>query len=112
MSATFKYDAFLSYSSKDKDFAEELQTSLEKNFLRLSKRHRGEKIKLHIFKDRSDIEGDEDIEEHFKKKIRECRHFIVICSEAVLENTFWVNKELAFYRNNCSFYRPQLSLRL
>jgi hypothetical protein len=97
MADEFTYDCFLSYSSKDEDFAKLLQESLERNFFRLSKKIRGDRQRIYILRDKADVEGDEDIEKHFQKKIRVSRHLLVICSEAVKEHPNWVNKEIVFF---------------
>ncbi len=96
---TYQYDAFISYSRKDKIFAEKLQKALE-NFnppkdLPIPQR------RLKIFRDENDLIGadyNESIDDHLGDSAK----LIVICSPNARKSEF-VNDEIRrFFKQNTS----------
>jgi WD40 repeat protein len=73
----FKYDAFISYSRKDTDFARRLQSALSAyrppKDLPVSQRH------LRVFRDESDFQGAE-YHASLERSLRDAAKLIVVCS--------------------------------
>lgn len=92
----YKYDAFISYSRKDKAFAEKLEHALE-NY-RPPKGLGLENKYLKIFRDEKDIEYgpyEENIEEHIKASAK----LLVICSPNARTSEY-VNQEIQIFLNH------------
>jgi len=94
---SYQYDAFISYSRKDKFFAEKLEKALEsykppKN-LDVPQRH------LNIFRDEGDMTGTDyfqSIEEHLKNSAK----LIVVCSPHARQSKLVNDEILRFARAN------------
>ena len=94
---SYQYDAFISYSRKDKPFAEKLEKALEnyrppKN-LNVPQRH------LNIFRDEGDMTGTDyfqSIEEHLKNSAK----LIVVCSPPARQSKLVNDEILRFARAN------------
>ena len=89
-SGGLKYDAFISYSRKDVSFAKRLELDLEK--YRPPHGIFGNRMRLNIFRDVSDLVGNE-LNEAILDAIRQSRYLIVICSPNSRNNK-WVSREI------------------
>ena len=98
-SPSFRFDAFVSYSRKDADFARALQGNLEKKFSSLVKRVRGQRQRLTLFRDETDLTASGDLLPALNERIRESRKLLVICSPHS-RNAFWIDQEVEGYRSS------------
>lgn len=102
-SAHFKYRAFISYSSQDRELGERFQKALED--FRVPRALRGRKTiagtvgkrLVPIFRDRSDLEGHADLGARIEQALEESGALIVLCSPASASSK-WVNKEIATFK--------------
>lgn len=102
MSGLYRYAAFISYSSKDKDFAERLHRFLESfsipsslgNFDLIGD---GKKNRIFpVFRDKDELTTG-DLSESLQAALRASRCLIVICSERC-QRSAWVNKEVEYFK--------------
>lgn len=96
----FKYFAFISYSSKDLDWGKRLQRRLEhyKMPATICSEHGWQRRPMNpIFFAPTDIQPG-CLSEELKKRLRESRHLIVICSPASARSQ-WVAKEIEYFHD-------------
>jgi WD40 repeat protein len=95
-----KYFAFISYSHKDKEWAKWIQHEFE-NF------HLPEKLKKQgniipefkpIFRDEDDL-ATGHLPELLQSALDSSTYLIVICSKNLVESQYWVNQEIAYFKN-------------
>lgn len=94
----YVYDAFISYSHRDLNWARWLQRRLEgfripRDLCELGKERRH----LRVFRDQTDLAGVE-LQLALQKELRASRFLIVICSPASAASP-WVNDEVSFFRS-------------
>ena len=96
MTATRHYQAFISYSHSDENWARWLQRALEKYALpkTLRQMHPHLPKRLYpIFRDRDELASGVDLSESIRKAMDDSAALIVICSPAA-RNSRWVNEEI------------------
>ncbi|MFZ4520468.1 MAG: TIR domain-containing protein [Bacteroidales bacterium] len=97
----FQYYAFISYSRKDKKWAEWLHKKLENyklpSIIRKESNGNLPKQIRPIFRDKTDI-GPGDLEVNIKNELEDSRFLIVICSPAAADSA-WVNKEIRHFKS-------------
>ena len=98
----FRWDIFLSYSSKDRVTVQKIQRFLESFNL-----PDGEKLR--VFRDETDIRSG-DLTTELKEALRESRCLAVCCSHASIESN-WVQEEISFFKE-ISSERPIVPLVL
>ncbi|HNP66205.1 MAG TPA: toll/interleukin-1 receptor domain-containing protein, partial [Woeseiaceae bacterium] len=99
----FKYRAFISYSSRDREVGERFQKALED--FRVPKPLRGRQTiagtvgnrLIPIFRDRSDFESHADLGSRIEQALKESGALIILCSPASASSK-WVNKEIATFK--------------
>ncbi len=102
MPESYKYYAFISYSSADKPWADWLKRQLER--YRVPKRIEGlpeEDRPRHfrpIFQDRGEMRSSWSLQEVLQEALRDSRYLIVICSPKAATSE-WVNEEVRFFRS-------------
>jgi len=100
METRFEYYAFISYSHKDKKWAEWLQNKLEHYKLPTSLHKASEgkvpKTVRPIFRDLADLSMG-PLESNLKKELIDSRYLIVICSLESAKSE-WVNKEIIHFK--------------
>lgn len=83
--STFKYDAFVSYSRRDSEFARRLEQALSAYMppkdLAVPRRH------LRVFRDESDFQGV-DYHTSLDRNLREAANLIVICSPSAAQSPY------------------------
>ena len=94
----FVYDAFISYSHSDMQWARKLQHRLEtfpipKDMTEAT----GGRRKLRVFRDQTDLTGAE-LEAALQKELNASNYLIVICSPASASSP-WVNEEVDYFRS-------------
>lgn len=100
----FKYRAFISYSSKDRRAAEELQRFLES--YRVPKAlcaatppgHSVPERLGKFFRDRTDAPGSDRLSAALQSALSLSQDLIVVCSEAAASPESWVNREIVDFR--------------
>lgn len=100
VNSSYKYYAFISYSSKDHKLAKWLQNKLE-NYRLPSKIRKANadipKRLVPIFRDKTDLNGVV-LEESLKKELDSSKFLIVLCSSNS-KNSTWVNKEIEYFKS-------------
>lgn len=96
----FEYYAFISYSHKDKKWAEWLQHQLEHykiptSLHKESDRKLPKKVRP-VFRDQTDL-GVGSLEFNLRKELTDSRYLIVLCSPDSAKSD-WVNKEIEHFR--------------
>jgi len=98
---TFKYFAFISYSSVDMRWGKRLQRKMERYRMpaTLCSEHQWESNTpmKPVFFAPSDIQPG-DLSEELKKRLEESRNLIVICSPSSAKSE-WVGKEIAYFNS-------------
>ena len=98
-----KYWAFISYSSRDQQWARWLHRSLESYRVpkRLAKaaNSRGEVPErlFPIFRDREELSSSADLGQNITRALRDSRYLIVICSPRAAKSR-WVSKEIIEFK--------------
>ncbi|MEM9377018.1 MAG: toll/interleukin-1 receptor domain-containing protein [Pseudomonadota bacterium] len=101
MSEYFRFAAFISYSSKDRSFAEKLMKRLEgyaipKRLGEFDITGAGKKNRVYpIFKDREELSAG-DLDDQLKAALRASANLIVISSENATQSD-WVNQEIEYF---------------
>lgn len=96
----YQYYAFISYSSKDTRWGRKLQRKLEGYRIpsTLRSEHRWERKPIRpVFFAPTDIQPGE-LTEELRKRLRESKHLIVICSPNSARSE-WVGKEIAYFHS-------------
>lgn len=96
MTATRHYQAFISYSHNDENWARWLQRALEKYALPKTLRHTHPHLpkRLYpIFRDRDELASGVDLSESIRKAMDDSAALIVICSPSARASR-WVNEEI------------------
>jgi eukaryotic-like serine/threonine-protein kinase len=101
--ATFKYWAFISYSHRDKRWADWLHRALET--YRVPKRIIGQptgdgprpKRLFPIFRDREELSASADLGAKVNQALIESRYLIVVCSPNAAKSV-WVDEEVKFFK--------------
>ena len=101
MQKTYKYQAFISYSHNDKNFAEWLHKRIE-NYkipkdLREKYPHLPKKLKRSIFRDEEELSTSSLLGEKLKDALNNSKKLIVICSPSAV-NSKWVNEEIRYFK--------------
>jgi hypothetical protein len=92
------YDAFLSYSRHDYDFATRLQELLERRFRRLVPADlRAGRKTLRICRDETDFTSEGDLGSAIRAKLQASSKLLVVCSPTAKESP-WVEREIATFR--------------
>ncbi len=94
----FRFYAFISYSSQDLKWGKRLQRKLERYKMpsSLCSKHGWKRHPINpVFFAPTDIQPG-DLSEELKKRLRESRHLIVICSPASAKSQ-WVAKEIRYF---------------
>ena len=94
----YVYDAFISYSHRDLNWARWVQRRVET--FRVPKDVPNRSLMgrhLRVFRDQTDLAGSE-LQEALRKELRASRDLIVICSPASAASR-WVNDEVSFFRS-------------
>jgi hypothetical protein len=101
----YNYWAFLSYSSKDKDFARWLHRSIENYGIPVTivnratpAGHPAPKRFRPIFRDRDDARATADLGSELTDALRASSYLIVICSADAAKSK-WVNREIETFRD-------------
>lgn len=100
MMAEYKHFAFISYNSKDLSWGKRLQRKLESYRLPTTlctQHHLARKPMWPVFFAPSDIQIGE-LSEEIKKRLRDSRHLIVICSPNSAQSN-WVGQEIAYFHS-------------
>lgn len=95
---TYKYFAFISYSSQDVTWGRKLQTQLERYRLpsRLRKRHRDTPARAYpVFRDETDLSGFQ-VRPALERELDDSQYLIVICSPRSAASS-WVNDEIQHF---------------
>ena len=95
----YKYDAFISYRHRtpDKPIAEQLQKLLEAYVPPQGLRKEGEKKKLHLFRDETELPTSSDLGGDIKRALEQSRFLVVICSPEY-EKSKWCMEELRYFK--------------
>lgn len=101
---TFKYWAFISYSQRDKAWADWLHPALE--FYSIPRRLRAAVAPnaslptrlFPIFRDSAELAGAPDLSDAIRQALLQSRHLIVICSPNAAASK-WVNKEILTFQS-------------
>ena len=92
----FIYDAFISYSHRDMDWAKWLQHKLESYRIPRDLCDRGERGKhLKVFRDQTDLAGVE-LQQSLRTELDTSEYLIVLCSPASAAS-HWVNDEVTYF---------------
>ena len=96
---TYKYDAFISYRHRapDKPIAEQLQKLIETYVAPKALRRDGEKKKLHLFRDETELPTSSDLGGDIKRALAQSRFLVVICSPEY-EKSKWCMEELRYFK--------------
>jgi WD40 repeat protein len=97
VSESKRFDAFISYSRDDAEFAESLEKKLER--YRLPKGIRTRR-KLEIFRDIPDLVGP-TLPEAIQGALRRSEHLIVLCSPRAVDSA-WVDREIELFVSESS----------
>src|SRR3712207_6499975 len=95
------YLAFISYSHRDRVWAEWLHSKLETYHLpaALRREHAAVPDRLRpIFRDRDELLPSGSLSERITAALRQSRALIVVCSPAA-SNSPWVDREVAFFES-------------
>ncbi|WP_292427920.1 toll/interleukin-1 receptor domain-containing protein [Mesorhizobium sp.] len=100
-SGRFKYRAFISYSSSDREAAEKLQRALESYKIPKPLRGRSENYQSKrlspIFRDRSDLKAAADLGHTIRDALKNSEYLIVLCSPSAAAS-LWVEREISFFK--------------
>ena len=92
----FNYDAFISYSHRDMDWAKWLQHRLESYRIPKDLCDRGERGRhLKVFRDQTDLAGVE-LQQALRTELDTSEYLIVLCSRASAAS-HWVNDEVTYF---------------
>ena len=92
----FIYDAFISYSHRDMDWAKWLQHKLESYRIPRDLCDRGDRGKhLKVFRDQTDLAGVE-LQQALRTELDTSEYLIVLCSPASAAS-HWVNDEVTYF---------------
>ncbi len=94
MSAELRYAAFISYSHKDRKWAEWLHHAIET--FRIPKDFTGRSLKP-VFLDRAELPSSSDLAASVRESLTQSRHLIVICSPDAARSR-WVNEEVRTFK--------------
>lgn len=101
---TLQYWAFISYSSRDKNWAKWLHTKIENYGIPaqlidhpMPTGDRAPKRLKPLFRDRDELAASADLGDSIEKALRESRYLIVICSKNSAVSK-WVNQEIERFR--------------
>lgn len=99
MEKTYKYDAFISYRhvSPDKPIAERLQKLLETYVPPKGVRENGDKRKLHLFRDETELPTSNDLGGDIRRALEDSRFLVVICSPEY-EKSKWCMEEVRYFK--------------
>ena len=99
MSDTYQYDAFISYRhlSPDKPVAERLQKLLETYVPPKGVLPEGEKKKLHLFRDETELPTSNDLGGDIKRALENARYLVVICTPN-FEKSKWCMEEVTYFK--------------
>ena len=86
-----EFDAFLSYSHVDRDFAAKLQHGLELIWHELPPRYRRKRLPLRIIRDETDFDATDDLAGYIRTRVRSSASLIIVGSPAT-RRSFWVNQ--------------------
>jgi len=93
-----KYKAFLSYSHRDKAWADWLHRSLETyKFPKNISEAKSDTLKP-IFRDREELSVSSDLSSRVKEALLHSESLIVICSENAVQSN-WVNREIKLFQS-------------
>lgn len=98
----YKYKAFISYSHKDKAWANWLHKKLETYRFPRQLPNGGAdlpKTLKPIFRDREELSAGHDLAEKIETALRSSERLIVLCSPDAA-NSYWVNQEILFFKRN------------
>jgi hypothetical protein len=101
---TFKYWAFISYSSKDEKWGKWLIDGLEtyrvpKHFVGQPRLGGAVPKRLYpVFRDRDELRVGANLEEELTEALRQSGFLIVICSPNAADSSSWVNKEVTAFK--------------
>src|SRR6266446_2650579 len=99
ISAEAPYDAFLSYSHQDRQFATRLQELLERRFRRLVPADlRAGRKALRICRDETDFTSEGDLGPAIRAKLKASSKLLVVCSPEA-KKSGWVDQEIATFRD-------------
>jgi hypothetical protein len=94
----YEFDAFISYSREDASFVAVLQSTLESRYRRLlPKEVRGERARLALCRDETDLTSTGNLLPTLLDKVRTSRKLLVVCSPSA-RSSQWVAREIAAYR--------------
>lgn len=94
----YRYDGYLAYSRLDRDFARTLQQDVEARFRSMSPKLRGSRKRILLCRDETDFTASEDLPASIRQKLAESRKLIVICSPNARQCSYWVPREIAYFR--------------
>ena len=94
MPAELRYAAFISYSHKDRKWAEWLHHAIET--FRIPKDFTGRSLKP-VFLDRAELPSSSDLAASVREALTQSRHLIVICSPDAARSR-WVNEEVRTFK--------------
>ncbi|HWA08059.1 MAG TPA: TIR domain-containing protein [Opitutaceae bacterium] len=104
MNASFKYWAFISYSSRDRAWGEWLIKTIETYKVpkplvgRATTRDEPVPARIYpVFRDRDELPTDSDLGEMIQQALAQSRYLIVICSPASARS-LWVNREILEFK--------------
>jgi WD40 repeat protein len=101
---SFKYWAFISYSSKDKNWSRWVHRAIDgyrppRSLVGHSSADGPLPRRMEpVFRDREELAGAPSLNEEINRALRESRHLVVICSPAATASP-WVNKEIAYFKS-------------
>ena len=94
----YRYDGYIAYSRLDREFSRTFQEDLERRFHSIAPRLRGSRRRIVLCRDETDFTASEDLPTSIRTKLRESRKLIVVCSPSAKHQSYWVPKEIAFFR--------------
>jgi WD40 repeat protein len=100
----FKYWAFISYSSRDREWAEWLSRALERYRIpgalvgRTTGRGTVPARLFPVFRDRDELRAGGDVGEALEAALIASRHLIVVCSPSAADPASWVSREIEHFK--------------
>lgn len=94
----FRYKAFLSYRSADRQRAERLHKAIETFRIPKSLVKAAGKRPGRIFRDRDEARTSDDIESIIAQELSKSEHLIVLCTPAAAKPESWVGREIELFR--------------